>query len=103
MPLGKEARICAMARSSNTVIACLRLRSRSGSVAAPWHSGYHLARCDLMRMFLERRDVAFLFGRGAEGRPRCHESPAAVEQVGAVVGGDRLVVDSMRERHLGNL
>src|SRR5262245_25276077 len=41
--------------------------------------------------------------RGAGGRPGCHQSPTAVEQVGAVVGGDRLVAHGMCQRHFGNL
>jgi len=47
--------------------------------------------------------LRLLFGHGAEGRPGCHQSPAALEQVGAVIGGDRLVAHGVRQRHFGNL
>src|SRR5262245_20456150 len=35
--------------------------------------------------------LRLLLGPVAEGRPRCHQSPAALEQVGSIVGGDRLI------------
>src|SRR6516165_6810955 len=47
--------------------------------------------------------LGLLLGHGAEGRPGCHQSPAAPKQVGAVVRGRRLIAESVGERHLGNL
>src|SRR5262245_39698011 len=44
--------------------------------------------------------LRLLFGHGAEGRPRCHQSPAALKQVGAIVGGDGSVAHGVRQRHL---
>jgi len=37
------------------------------------------------------------------GAPGCHQTPATLEKVGAVARGRRLVAESVRERHLGNL
>jgi hypothetical protein len=49
------------------------------------------------------RPIGPLFGHRAEGRPGCHQSPAALEKVGAVIGGDHLVAHGVRQRHFGNL
>ena len=54
---------------------------------------------------MQRRDVVLrlLFSRGAEGRPRLHESAPLVEQVTASIGGLDLAADGVRQRHFGNL
>src|SRR5262249_48833789 len=111
MPFGKEARICSTARSSkwgvvfSTIIACIardsvKSQRQHGCCTAAF--GHLLGRCDLMRMFLERRDVAlrFLIGRGAESRPRLHQPAPLLEQVGPAIGCFGPVLDRVSERGL---
>ena len=59
------------------------LRPRSGESRGHWSYITSTTARELPRA-LEQR-LRFLLGRGAVGRLRCHQSPAALEQVGSVI------------------